>query len=720
MAILSKIRERSIALIAVIGLALFAFVLDPSQLSDFFNSSKVNIVGEVDGEDITRQEFSEKLDSYRARTRNRGTEMQAAKFVWDNLVREKIYTKQLDKAGITIGEEDVWNKIIGTPSISNNPQFQNEAGLFDETKFKQFLKEAQENEDQRLWKAWKDYMGQLERDLKRDTYNNLLNAALGASLKEGEYKYLEENTKISSEFVYVPYTTIPDSLVTVTKKDIANYISKRENEFQVDESRSISYIKFDIVATEEDKSNIKKDLTSIISDKKEYNNVSKREEVIPGLKSATDYLTFFDENQSDLALLEEYRMKGRLPKDLLTKIESSKKGDVFGPYEEGRFFKLIKITDIIRRPDSVKSSHILIPFVGSAAALPTTVKTEDQAKKSADSIFKLVRRSKKKFTEIADLLNNDGSKGKGGDIGWTSHAIGNSPRFDKDYAEFIFDNKKGKVGVVKSKFGYHVIRIDDQKNVQKAYKSVIFGREIAPSENTENKVFQEAEKFALEVSKGEDTFFNIARKNKYTAKPAVGLKILDERVPGITGNARQMVTWAFDKNVKQNDFKRFDLDKAYVVAMVTDIVKEGLSTPGKAFNKVRPILIKEKKAELIKKKMTGKSLQDIAKENNVIARKMNAVSLNSPSITGVGFEPKVLGAMFKSKLNEIVNHVEGDKGVFAFKVTKLEAPVALPNYESYRQRISDLNTNKTVKVFEALKKTADIEDNRATYYGVNN
>ena len=50
MAILSKIRERSMFLIIIIGLALFAFVLDPSTLGDFFNSSKVNEVGEINGE----------------------------------------------------------------------------------------------------------------------------------------------------------------------------------------------------------------------------------------------------------------------------------------------------------------------------------------------------------------------------------------------------------------------------------------------------------------------------------------------------------------------------------------------------------------------------------------------------------------------------------------------------------------------------------------------
>ena len=59
MAILSKIRERSMALILVIGLALFAFVLDPSSIQDFFNSSKINTVGEVGTPNLTHAYFPE-------------------------------------------------------------------------------------------------------------------------------------------------------------------------------------------------------------------------------------------------------------------------------------------------------------------------------------------------------------------------------------------------------------------------------------------------------------------------------------------------------------------------------------------------------------------------------------------------------------------------------------------------------------------------------------
>ena len=150
MAVLSKIRERSMFLIIIIGLALFAFVLDPSTLGDFFNSTKVNEIGEVDGDIISKQEFASAIEEYKSQTGSRMSDMQATKTVWDNIVRKKIYQAQLDKAGIVLGENDVWAELKNSPSVKDNPQFQNEAGLFDELRLKQFLKDIEINNEQLL------------------------------------------------------------------------------------------------------------------------------------------------------------------------------------------------------------------------------------------------------------------------------------------------------------------------------------------------------------------------------------------------------------------------------------------------------------------------------------------------------------------------------------------------------------------------------------------
>tara|TARA_R110001632_G_scaffold6324_1_gene25725 strand:- start:64906 stop:67068 length:2163 start_codon:yes stop_codon:yes gene_type:complete len=719
MAILSKIRDRSIALIAVIGLALFAFVLDPSTLSDFFDSTKINEVGEVDGESISRQEYAQALETYKTRTNGRVSDMQAAKTVWENILKEKIYTKQLEDAGVTIGESDVINSIINSPSIQGNPQFLNELGLFDKDKFMQFLKDTQESEDQGLWTAWSNYISEVGVSLKRDTYDNLIKAGLGASLKEGQYQYEEDNNLVSADLVNIPYSSIPDSLVTVTKAEVDAYIKKNPTQFEVDATRDISYVKFDILATESDKEAIKNKVASFLEDRQDLNKATAQEITIQGLKNTTDYNLFFEENISDIPMQEVYLMKNELPLVISEAAIEGNVNDTFGPYEDSNYFKISKLTATFSRPDSVKASSIFIPYVGSLGATPETTITEEQAKISIDSIYKLVRNNKKKFADIASKINTDPSKDKGGDIGWNRHNQSfNSTRFDVDLAEFMFDNKVGKIGVVKSKFGFHVIRIDDQKNKQKVVKMITFGREIIPSLDTENAVFQSAEQFALDLASKESNFYDVARNSNYQTKPAIGLKIMDDKVPGLPATQRPIVTWSFGRDTKVGDVQRFDIDKGYVVAILTGKTKEGLLSSSKAFNRVMPILMNDKKAELIKEKMVGSSLNDIATANNVVIKKADNVSLKSPSITGVGFEPKIVGAMQRAKENQFYNKVAGDRGVYAFVVNKKDKAVVLPNYEVYRKVISEDRKASISKIFEALKKTSQVEDARAAFHGV--
>mgnify|MGYP001949959217 FL=1 len=705
MAILSKIRERSMALILVIGLALFAFVLDPSSIQDFFNSTKVNTVGEVGGEVISRKDFSEALEAYKAQVGNRLTDMQASKIVWDNLVRERIYKTQLAAAGINVGENDVWTALIQNQSVRTNQQFLNAAGLFDENKLKEFLALAK-SDDPATWNAWANFMGQLKSGLETSTYNSLITAGVGASLKEGELKYVTDNTKINAQYVYVPFTTVADSLVTVTKSEIEAYIKANPTSFKVEASADIRYVKFDIIPTKADEDAIKKEVGDLLNDK---NGVK-------GFKNTENVAEFFADNNSDIALTSGYDFKNTVSAVIAEQVFKGKKDDVFGPYKDRGFFKVSKIQEIVQIPDSVKGAHILIPFIGSLSATQDTKRTEAQAKKTADSIFKLVRRNKKKFATIADEMNNDITKDKGGDIGWITKDVAFNPNFDKDFANFLFFNKKGTIKVIKSRFGYQVIRIDESKNKQKAVKLATFGRKIEASQATENTIFQNAETLALALSNGKN-FEDAVKEKGLSPQSAYALKMLDEAVPGI-GNQRDIITWAHKKENKVGAFQRFDTNSGHVVAVITNKTFKGLMSAAKATITVRPILMNQKKAAIINKTMKGSTLVDIAKATKQTVANASAITMQSPVITGVGFEPKIVGAMYSAKENTLFNNVEGSKGVFAFVVAKREAPVALPNYDSYRNRISATRKGQTNLLYNAIKDATEIEDNRGAFYGI--
>jgi len=693
MAVLSKIRERSMFLIIIIGLALFAFVLDPSTLGDFFNSSKVNEIGEVDGEAISRQEFANELEAYKQQTGGRVSEMQAAKTVWDNIVRKKVYANQLEEAGISIGEADVWNEIVNAQFVQSNPQYQNEAGLFDESKFKQFLANEKENKTQ-LWSQWSNYMNQIRDNSERNTYNNLVTAGLGASLKEGELEFMMENTKLNAQFVYVPYTSIADSLVKIKKSEVEAYIKSHADEFKVDATRDISYVKFDIVATPQDEQAIKNDVTTLIED----------------FKTTNDNQVFLSENDSDFNLNSNFQYKSAVNQEIAEMLFKANKGDIVGPYKDKDLFKLSKITEVAEMPDSVRASHILIPFVGSQRVAPDVTRTEEEAKSLADSLYNVVKRRTSKFADLAKEFSSDlGSGAKGGDLDWFNYN-----RMTPAFRDFSFEGKKGDIGVVQSPFGFHIIKIDNQKNKQKVLKLATYGRKIVASEATENDVFRKAEEFALAVSKGSN-IAEVAKEKNYFPKPAVGLKVLDENVPGI-GNQRQIVSWAFSSDTEVGSFKRFDLEGSHIVAYLTASEEKGLMSVAKAINKVRPILMNEKKAAMLKDKLVGTDLQEIAKLNNTSLRNATSVTLKSPTLSGVGVEAKVVGAMYKAELNKVYNSIVGNKGVYAFKVTNKDIPTALPNYDANRKRIAEARKRETFKIYEAIKEASKVEDYREAMY----
>lgn len=704
MAILSKIRERSMFLILVIGLALFAFVLDPSTISDFFNASKVNEVGEVNGETISRQEFAEALDAYKAQNGNRISEMQAAKAVWNNIIRQKIYKTQLEEAGITVGDEDIMNTIYDNPSMQNDPRFQT-SGIFDKNKLKSFLKTIKD-EDGQEWKAWQNYMASLKNNIEKTTYDNLVAAGLGASLKEGEAQYLNENTKMNAKFVYVPYTSIVDSLVVLKKSDVQNYINSHQGDFQVEASRDINFVKFDIKPTEADEQAIKATVAKLIEDS-EVNNTP-----IKGLKNTTNHAEFLSENDSDLVLDDNYKFKVQVPQVIAEDIFNGKEGDVFGPYKDGEYFKLSKISKVTQLPDSVRASHILIPFVGAQPSGAEPTKTEEEAKISADSLLTVVKANVSKFADLAKEFSSDkGSAEKGGDLDWFAYN-----RMVPAFRDYSFENKKGDIGVVKSPYGFHIIKIDDQKNFQPVVKLVTFGRKIEASEETENTVFQNAETFALELANGKN-FDDIVKEKSLTSLPAVGLKSLDETVPGV-GNEREIISWSFGNDVTEGSFKRFDIDGGYVVAVLTGQTEKGLMPVEKATSRVRPLLTNERKAKMIEAKISGSTLAEIAKSVNVTVRNAADVNLKSPTLSGVGYEPKVVGAMLNAKEKSVIKNIAGDKGVFAFEVESREIPTALPNYDTFRKRLASERKNKTFQMYEAVKKASNIEDNMSSFYGI--
>ena len=715
MAILSKIRERSLFLIIIIGLALFSFVLSGifKSNSPLFNKNK-NSIGEINGENISREEFAELVDQFKSQSGNRASQLQNVNAAWDNLVREKIYQSQLEKSGITVGEKDVWDEILRQPFVQNSPQFKNEAGLFDEEKFKEYLatlEDAQNDGEQgkAQWLSWLNYERNIKANLELKTYNDLINAGLGATLKEGERFYINNNTKLDVDYVYVPFTYISDSLVKVSDDEIKDYIKKHAKDFKTEASVDISFVKFDIKATPEDEAAIKNEVAKLINDREEYNKAAKTDMTVSGLANTKDVEDFFRTYNSDTPLDNKYNFKSNLNKEVADSIFNLKVGDVYGPYKEDGYYKITKLEDIKQMPDSVKARHILIPFAGALRADPSITKTEEEAKKTADSILAIVKNNSSKFANLAKEFSSDKVSGaKGGDLGWFTY-----DRMVPSFRDYCFNGKKGDIGVIKTDFGFHIINIEDQKNIQKAVKLATFTRKIDASEETGNDIYQKAETFSLDLVNGKD-ITELAKENNLISQPVIGLKAMDERVSTL-GNQRQIVNWAFKEDTKVNDIKRFDIENGYAVVKINAKHKKGLGV-GTSKAKIRTILMNQKKTKLIEEKMQANTLEDIAKTFDTKVNSSKAVSLGSPVLPGVGRSSDLVASIITLKKNTLYKNIETQKGIFAVKITKKEEPKVLENYIGPTTTVLNSLKSKSGKSYQVLKKLADIEDNRALFY----
>lgn len=720
MAILSKIRDRSLFLILIIGLALFAFVIDPQSIQSFFSTSKINAIGEVNGEEIDRESFMRDVEAYRSQSGGNVSQMQAVNAIWNDMVSEKVFQSQLSQAGIVVGEKDIWDAMVALPEIQQSSLFKNEANLFDEEKLKEYvagLKDDAEAGNTEAWLNWVATEKNIKINLQRNAYTSLVTAGLGASLKEGERDYFDQNTKIDADFVFIPYTSIADSLGYVTREEIQKYLKDNSKRFKPEATRSLRYVKFDIVASASDEETIKQEVANYIEDREEYSNAAKTTVKVNGLKSAQNYEGFLLDNRSDLSLDNGYKYKSQLAASVADAIFEAEVGDVVGPYKDNGYFKISKVVETMELPDSVKSSHIIIPYAGATRS--TSLKTKEQAKKTADSVFALVKNNKNKFVEIADEINSDGTKGKGGDIGWIRKDQAFSPSFDNDFANFIYKNKTGSIDVVETAFGYHIIKIDEQTKPQKAVKLASFGRIIEASDETENNIFEQAETLAANLASGQK-LDDLKEEGGFEILSALNLKQLDEAVPGL-GSQRQIVTWAFANSTKVNDSKRFDIEfsgkRTYVVAVVSGKTeKDGLVLSSDIIAQIRPELIDKKKAKLIKEKLNGATLEEMAQSSGTTVRKANAVTLASPLLVGVGNEPGVVAAMSTLPIDVVSQPIDGQKGVFIVKVSKKEKPIELDNYDAFRRKLAIQVQGRSYILYKVLEDAADINDNRAKFF----
>lgn len=685
MAVLSKIRQRSFFLIIIIALALFSFVLADVIQSGTFSSS-ANNVGTVNGTDIDAQEFMQNVAMIEKQGQGT-TSTQALNSAWEQEVRRIILSEEFDKLGLKIGSEQLINIIKQNPNLAQNPQFLNAAGQFDENKFKESLKGIKNAPDQTQWLQWKEFEKNIERFAVEQMYNTMIKSGVYTTKAEGKFQYKLENDKADFEYVSVAFSTISDDQVKVTDAEIIDFMKKSPKKYKSDNTTSIDFVLVENKPSKEDEQAM---LSTIGEVKVKFDSVANVGEFVNA--------------NSDIKFDSTYVTKNQLPVEHQEALFNLPIGGVYGPYVYNGHQCISRM--IAKKSNaSAKASHILLAYKGAPQSSATRTKEEAQA--LANDLLAQAKANPGNFAMLAMANSDDpGSKNNGGE--YDNITPGQMvPQFN----DFVFNNAIGTIGVVETDYGFHVIKVTDK------YNSVLMGtvaQKIEPSETTIDAIYTKASQLEADANENKD-FAAVAKKAGFEVIPATNLKGFDEYVQGI-GSQREIVRWSFNKDTEIGDVKRFDVPQGFVIAKLKDRNETGLLPIDVARQSVEPLIKNQKKAEMIKKKMSGSSLEAVAKASGASVQVATGVSLKTPVLPNIGNEPKVVGKAFGLAAGKTSEVIEGNSGMFMVRTKAVTKAPEVPSYETYITQDRSQNRSYAISMsFIALKDKAEIKDNRANF-----
>ncbi len=694
MPMMAKMRSLAPAFIISVGalFVLFMVMSDSNVLEAL--GGRANYIGKVDGEEISYQEFNNILERQREQlTKQNGEDLseeqtlQLRNQVWDAMVTQILLKKEINKYGISVSDQEIKDIILG----DNPPDFLKQNFIDSTGKFNRQLYESALFDPRN-----KDVLIQAEEGVRQTRLNEKLQSLVFASvtISEDEIKrdFIDQNTKISADYVLAPLFLFPDSSFNVTDEDIKSYYNNNLDKFSVVARRKVKYVLFPFKASAEDSTFSRRNL-EIIAEKYQ--------------QDTSDFKSVA-ENYGSSQISTDTLSMSQFPKEVTGQIEKAKKGKLIGPVATQQGYALYNLVGTMAsdKPE-VRASHILINQYGNAERnKEEAMKLYDQLKSGAD------------FAKLAQEYSRDpGSAQKGGDLGWFSKGM-MVPEFEK----VALSAKPGVVQEpVQTQFGYHIIKVTDKSD-----KNYIVQRILNPldvSATTKDLLQSQAQDFSFIAKK--NGFESEAKLMNYNVQESGAFQEDAAAIPGL-GQNKNVVEFAFNNDLNTVS-EPFRLTTGYAVVMVSDVTNEGVKPFEEVKDNIKPQVIREKQyanakqlVEEIKQKVDG----DLSKAQSINPKvTYNEAKDFTPSgtVPGLGKDWAFIETALEAPLNKVTDPIHGYRGYYLIKVTNRTA-FDSSKFEIQRNSIRDKiirQKQSTVlnQWIEELKKKADIVDNRSQFFG---
>ncbi len=703
MGIIGSIRKHSWIAVALVGIAIIAFIL--GDLTK--NNRGIPDMGKVNGETMSRQRFDELVEraenNYKMQQQvaQVPSEMQSRirESVWSEFVEETLFEEQAKELGLQVTPGELGDMYTGKfihPYLRQyftNPQ----TGVYDTIAVRRTLENfTSMDTTQRM--QWVELEKAVKKDRMQQKYASLILSGfyMPKALAEKIAVYNQEvsNVRVAAQ----PFQSVSDDEVTVADADYKNYYEEHKAEFRVpEEFRDVEFIVYPVNPTPQDLADIQ---AGVEKTWEEFQTIENEE------------IPFFVNGESHRSYDSSYVKASSFRAPFDAQIEAAAPGSFIAPAIVGNEWMMAKVMGTAVRPDSLRASYIFV--LNEKAGSQTTTRSDAQAKKLADSVSALLNSNRISFEEALEQFSDDPQKAENkGDLNWVT---------DGGYTFFneqVVNTPVGQSFVVADprEIGYLVIKVTDKTPASKKYRVALITREIVPSKATNDAVYTTAHKFASQNRTLKSFEASAQQENLQMRSARIGL--MSESLAGVSG-AREIVRWAFNKETQLGAVtdQVYECDGNYVIAVLKDVFKKGYAT----FDQVRPMIEqdvrREKKAELLMAR--AEEAVKAAKDINSIAVKLNVAvdTLDSVAFNGYfgkfGMEPKVLSVIAATK-SGLTHPIKGASAIYTVQVDS-KAKVDGPDSNLVRAQMEQGYRNKIRQITEVLRMKANIEDNRNEHF----
>lgn len=645
-------------------------------------------VAEINGEKITYTHYQDTFDAVQNNLSTMSgqdyssSEAQEAvhNVTWQQLLNQYAIQPGFEKMGINVTDEERIELISGqyvSPIIATaftNPQ----TGMFAPEEVVNYLNAAAADQQygplmmQRYEMLVRDAQSQREMQkfvglVSKGVFVNDLEVAAGVKAA---------NKAFSGRWVGQNYMQVADSLVKVEKADVEKFYNEHKKMFKQVPSRSVSYVVFEVEPTDNDRLAAANEVEKMAAE-----------------FAATDEPMIYAKSKSRETVDEAYYSREALSAEMAAIAFGNDREQVYGPVLENDVYHISRVTDVRSMPDSVGVSYIVL--------------AQNAAK--ADSLMAAAKGGAD-FAALAMEFSEDRATAElGGELGVLPYSA-----YPEQFRAEIDNASKGSFFKVDMGQVVYIVRLDRKDApVMKAQVATIT-YPIMASPSTEKDVHSLANQFSV-AAQGSVEKFNAAA-SEYAMVPRVArIMNTDRQMAGMGDDSRSIVRWAFDAEVGEVS-EIYTVERDYVVAIVTEQRDEEFATMQQVYNEVYPMVLNEKKFELLKSKLAGKSLEEAAAELGVEVGSFENVTANGFYIDGIGIAPRTIGTISKSAEGEVSQPINDITGAYIVVVDSVvEAENQTAEAERVRQQ-SLAEAQAAQRMNQALYEESKIEDLRVKFF----